>query len=301
MLRIVSVSIGSSARDKKTKSEFLGQPVEMERVGTDGDLLKAARLISELDGKVDAIGLGGIDLYLFAGKRRFKIREAKRLANAAKTTPVVDGSGLKITLERQLVDELAQDFPGKPLKESRALMVSGADRWGMAEGIAAHAAQVVLGDLMFGLGIPIPLRSIRALERVARFAAPIVAQLPFKLLYPTGDKQQEHKPKYQDFFNWADWYCGDFHYIRRNLPEDLAGKVILTNTTTADDREPLRSRGLSYLVTTTPVIDGRSFGMNVLEGLIVALIRQAGDMPSPANIAIFVNKLGLSPNIDKLN
>jgi hypothetical protein len=301
MLRIVSVSIGSSSRDKQTKSEFLGQSVEMERVGTDGDLNKAARLIAELDGKVDAIGLGGIDLYLFAGKRRFQIREAKKLARAAKQTPVVDGSGLKITLERQLVDDLAENFPGKPLKESRALMVSGADRWGMAEGVAAHAAQVVIGDLMFGLGIPIPLRSIRALERVARFAAPVVAQLPFKLLYPTGDKQKENKPKYQDFFNWADWYCGDFHYIRRNLPEQLGGKVILTNTTTADDRALLTGRGLSYLVTTTPVIDGRSFGMNVLEGLIVALIRQAGDIPSPPNIAIFVNKLGLTPNIDRLN
>ncbi|HES58540.1 MAG TPA: hypothetical protein ENO21_03820 [Firmicutes bacterium] len=136
---------------------------------------------------------------------------------------------------------------------------------------------------------------------MARFAAPIVAQLPFKLLYPTGEKQKEHRPKYQDFFIWADWYCGDFHYIRRNLPERLSGKVILTNTTTAEDRSLLRERGLGYLVTTTPVIDGRSFGMNVLEGLITALIRQAGDMPDPASIAIFVNKLGLKPTIDQLN
>jgi hypothetical protein len=160
---------------------------------------------------------------------------------------------------------------------------------------------VVIGDLMFALGIPIPLRSLRALENVARIAAPVVAQLPFKLLYPTGGKQQEHQPKYQDFFAWADWYCGDFHYIRRNLPENLAGKVILTNTTTAEDRELLKERGLDFVVTTTPVIDGRSFGMNVLEGLIVALIRQAGDMPSDSSIAIFINKLGLKPNIDQLN
>jgi len=269
----------------------------MERVGTDGDLKKAARMIAELDGKVDAIGLGGIDLYLYAGKRRFMIREAKQLARAAKKTPVVDGSSLKVTLERRLVDDLAENFPGKPLSESRALVVSAADRWGMAEGIYQHAAHTVFGDLMFGLGIPIPIRTIKALERVARVAAPIVAQMPFKLLYPTGSKQKEHKPKFQDFFHWADWYCGDFHYIRRNLPEQLSGKVILTNTTTADDQALLRQRGLDYLITTTPVIDGRSFGMNVLEGLIVALIHQAGDVPSPANIAIFVNKLGLKPNV----
>jgi hypothetical protein len=301
MLKVVSVSLGSSSRDKTTRAAFLGHQVELSRVGTDGDLARAAGMIAELDGEVDAIGLGGIDRYLCAGNRKYEIREARRLVNAARSTPVVDGSGLKLTLERRIVNQLAVSFTATPLAESKALQVSAVDRWGMAESLAEHAKAIVFGDLMFGLGIGIPLRSIGAVRRLARVIAPVIVQLPFKVLYPTGDKQKEHKPRFTEYFLWADWICGDFHYIRRNLPQRLDGKVILTNTTTADDQQLLKDRGLAYLITTTPVIDGRSFGMNVLEGCLVSLIHQQGDLVSSEMMEIYLNKLDLQPAITPLN
>ena len=121
------------------------------------------------------------------------------------------------------------------------------------------------------------------------------------MLYPTGDKQKEHKPKFTEFFNWADWICGDYHYISRNLPPRLDGKVVLTNTTTEKDQQRLKSLGLAWLITTTPVIDGRSFGMNVLEGCIAALIRSSGDLISEDNYDVYLNKLDLKPTMIKLN
>jgi hypothetical protein len=304
MLKVVSVSLGSSARDKVTRATLLNQEVELTREGTDGDFQRAMARIAELDGQVDAIGLGGIDLYLCVGKRKYTIRDAARLAAQAKTTPVVDGSGLKLTLEKQLVEMVADaqqaaalGFHGHPLVGAKALMVAGVDRWGMSEALSAHAGEMLFGDLIFALGIPVPIRSLKRLEQVGRLVAPIVTNLPFKWVYPTGDKQQEHKPKHSELFIWADWICGDFHYIKRNLPPRLDGKVVLTNTTTEDDVADLRARGLSYLITTTPVIDGRSFGMNVLEGCVAALIRQRGDLLSPDNYAVYLNKLNLQPTV----
>src|SRR5690606_16160319 len=64
MKRVVSVSIGSSERDHVAEVELLGQRVRVERIGTDGDVERAIRLIAELDGQVDAFGMGGIDLYV---------------------------------------------------------------------------------------------------------------------------------------------------------------------------------------------------------------------------------------------
>ena len=58
MKRAVSVSIGSSKRDKAVEIELLGERVRIERIGTDGDMEKAARMYQELDGKVDAFGRG---------------------------------------------------------------------------------------------------------------------------------------------------------------------------------------------------------------------------------------------------
>jgi len=93
---VVSVSLGSSKRDSTAQAVFLGEEFILERVGTDGDMQKAVQKIGELDGRVDAIGLGGIDLYLWLGEKRYVIRDAKKLKEAAKITPVVDGSGLNI-------------------------------------------------------------------------------------------------------------------------------------------------------------------------------------------------------------
>ena len=64
MKRAVSISIGSSKRNKAVEVDLLGEKVSIERIGTDGDMEKAARLYEELDGKVDAFGVGGADLGL---------------------------------------------------------------------------------------------------------------------------------------------------------------------------------------------------------------------------------------------
>ena len=37
MKRVVSISLGTSKRDKRSETEFLGRPFIVERIGTDGD------------------------------------------------------------------------------------------------------------------------------------------------------------------------------------------------------------------------------------------------------------------------
>ena len=71
MKRIVSVGIGSSKRDSKAVVRVHGEEFSLERMGTDGDNQKAIAIIKELDGKVAAIGMGGNDLYLWGGRRRY--------------------------------------------------------------------------------------------------------------------------------------------------------------------------------------------------------------------------------------
>src|SRR5690606_41502640 len=65
--------------------------------------------------------------------------------------------------------------------------------------------------------------------------APIAVRLPLSVLYPTGERQEQIVPKHGRFFAWADVIAGDWHYIRRHMPPSLGGKVILTNTVTAED------------------------------------------------------------------
>jgi hypothetical protein len=194
------------------------------------------------------------------------------LARAAKTTPVVDGSGLKDTLERETIRRLQSDGTLN-FKNKKVLLVSAVDRFGMAEEIARTGADVTFGDFLFILGLDIPIRSLRAVRRLGALILPIATKLPFKMLYPTGEKQNEilKSAKHQRRMDEAEIIAGDFLLIRRYLPENLRGKTILTNTTTAKDVELLRERGLMRLITTTPEFGGRSFGTNVMEAVFAAL------------------------------
>lgn len=293
LLRVVSVSLGSSQRDHTAQATLLGHEFSIERRGTDGDLKKARAEIAELDGQVAAIGLGGIDLYVVAGARRYIMRDAAILASAAKITPVVDGSGLKDTLERATVRRLQSegtlDFKGK-----NVLVVSAVDRFGMAEEVAAAGANCVFGDLLFNLGLNVPVRSMKMVRRLAAAMLPLVTKLPFKMLYPTGDKQNEivDSAAHRRQMEAAEIIAGDFLLIRRYLPARLDGKTILTNTTTPRDLELLRERGLKLLITTTPEFGGRSFGTNVMEGIFVAL----GAHTAPEYLAL-LEKLEWKPRV----
>ncbi|MFS8639613.1 MAG: quinate 5-dehydrogenase [Symbiobacteriaceae bacterium] len=299
MKRIVSVSLGSSRRNHRARLELLGETIEIERIGTDGDMQKAIALIRELDGKVDAFGMGGTDLYLVAGRRRYLLHASLPLARAAVRTPIVDGSGLKNTLERRVVRQLARegviDFPNK-----RVLVTVAVDRFGMAEALAETGCDLILGDLIFGLGIPIPLRSLRALERLATVIAPIATRLPLSVLYPTGRQQEETVPRHGRFFAWADVIAGDWHYVRRHMPASLADKIILTNTVTREDVELLRQRGAAMLVTTTPEVNGRSFGTNVMEAVLVAVSGRRPEELGPADYERMLDELGFRPRIEPL-
>lgn len=296
MKRVVSVSLGSSKRDHKVEAEFLGEKFVIERIGTDGDMERAIQMIRELDGKVDAFGMGGIDLYLVAGNRRYAIREAKKIAAAAEKTPIVDGSGLKNTLERRVIEYLQHEL-GWDFKDRRALVVSGVDRFGIAEALWYAGCKTTYGDLIFAVGIPIPIHSLSTLRFLAYTLLPIFSQLPFKYLYPTGEKQETVTSKYDKYYHENEIIAGDFHYIRKYMPSELPDKIIITNTVTKDDIELLRERGVKVLVTTTPEMEGRSFGTNVMEGVLISLLGKKVDEVKPEDYSRLLEQLQFKPRI----
>lgn len=275
MKHVVSVSIGSAQRDHYVELDLFGEKVIVERRGTDGDMKKAVELISLLDGKIDAFGMGGIDVYLSAGKKRYIIKDALPIHAAAKKTPIVDGTGLKISLEKEVpvfVDKHVEKLAGK-----KVFILPGIDRYGLAQGFEKLGCDLTFGDLMVALNINFPIRSLRALDRIGSIIAPIACRLPFEMLYPTGGEQNKgvsKSGKFDNYFYEADIIAGDYHYIRRYMPQDIGGKLVVTNTVTESDIEWMRQCGVKTLVTSTPDLNGRSFGTNVIEALLVALINK---------------------------
>ena len=299
MKRAVSISIGSSKRDKSVEIDLLGQRVRLERIGTDGDMEKAARLFQELDGKVDAFGVGGADLGVLVEGKFYPLYSVQSMVRFIKHTPVVDGAGLKNTIEAQLAQFIDERLPGRlPLK--RALITTGADRWGMTTSFLSAGYECVFGDLMFGLGLPIRLHSAAAIKRLAALVMPIAGRLPFAWIYPTGEKQEERKPKWEGDYAWASVIAGDVHYIKRHMPQFLAGKVVATNTTTDEDVDLFRRAGVASLVTSTPRLEGRTFGTNVMEAALVAVAGE-GRALTHDELAELIVRVGMEPQLQQLN
>jgi hypothetical protein len=293
---VVSISLGSSKRNHKATAKFCGQEFVIERIGTDGSRNKAIELIRELDGKVDVFGLGGTDLYIYAGNKRYTFRESQKIARSAKITPVVDGSGVKNTLERKVIRFLEEQKIVQ-FKDKKVLLVCAVDRFGMAEALVAAGSNAVFGDLLFGLGLPVPLRSLGGLKTLARFIAPVISKLPIRLFYPTGERQLQNQPRFSRYFDDADIIAGDFHFIRRYMPLHLPGKMIVTNTVTAEDEDLLKARGVRTLVTTTPEIGGRSFGTNIIEGILVTLAQKNPQNMDAQDYERILEEAGISPRV----
>lgn len=303
MKKVISISLGSDKRDHKVETEFLGEQFIIERRGTNGDKKKAAQLFSELDGKYDAFGLGGIDLSIKVSDNKYYFKDAKKLIRGVKKTPVVDGSGLKNTLERIAVNYLI-DTLNIDLKQKKVLVTSAMDRFGMAEAFNLNNSDLICGDLIFGLGIPIRIKSLKALKVVASIIAPVVTKLPFELVYPTGSKQDDFKEgddKYRKYYDEVDIIAGDFHYIKSHLPQRINNKIILTNTTTKKDIEDLKKRGAKSIITTTPNLNGRTFGTNVMEALLVSILDKDPKNIRTEDYLELLNKLDFKPNHVLLN
>ena len=98
MKRAVSISIGSSKRNKAVTVKLLGEDVSIERIGTDGDMEAAALKYKELDGVVDAFGVGGADLGVMVDNKWYRLYSVEKMIRFIQKTPVVDGTGLKNTL-----------------------------------------------------------------------------------------------------------------------------------------------------------------------------------------------------------
>lgn len=299
MKRAVSISLGSTTRDKTVEVKLLGEMVRIERVGTNGDEVKARQMYRELDGKVDAFGVGGIDLGVHTPWKFYPLHAALKLVQDVKQTPVVDGSGLKETLEARVMQWVEKKI-GDEIQPKTAFLVAGITRYGMTESFIKAGYKCVFGDLMFGLDLPIAINSLSSLNVVARIIMPIVGRMPLSMLYPTGEKQEQVTPKYEKYYQGNTVTGGDFLYIKQHMPEDMRGKIIVTNTTTPADVEFLKKRGVKYLVTTTPNLDGRSFGTNMMEAAMIA-VSGKGRVLTNDELDTLIDQLGFEPQLQKLN
>lgn len=299
MKQVVSVSLGSPRRDFANEIETKVCRLFVRRIGTGGDIKKAAALLKSFDGKVDALGLGGVNFTLRAGHRRYKLWDGVRLAALVKKTPLVDGGGIKDTVERDLIPFI-QAQAGWPRQGQTVLIMSALDRYALAAALEKAGCRLVIGDALFALGLPAPFYSLASFRAAACLTLPFLGRLPISWLYPVGERQEAIVPRFKRFYRKADVIAGDFHFLRRHLPGDLSGKNIITSTLTPEDVQELKKRGVMWLATPGPSFQGRSLGSNLLEAASVAIMGK-GVAAHPEFYPELFKQIGWEPRLERLN
>ena len=299
---IVSVSLGPSSRDYAFTTELFGEKIHVRRVGADGNVQRAGELVAQFDGQVDAIGLGGMNVYFRVGNRTYTHRQIQQVASIAQTTPVVDGANLRNTLERWAIGQVAREHPGI-FSHKRVFVVSGIDRYGMAQVLGTYTQQIEFGDPIFHLNLPFALRSFGQLDRYASLVLPVLCRAPYGRLCPVGREQDLRTPRGVKHFRQAHIIAGDYVYIRRFAPEDLRGKTVITNALTAADLQDLKERGVESLITITPPFsDERPFvGTNVIEAILVSFIDRSPDQITEDDYLNLVARGELEPRVTTLS
>jgi len=299
---IVSVSLGPASRDFEFSTQIFGEQVHVRRFGADGDVDRARELVARFDGQVDAIGLGGMNLYFSVGQRTYVHQQIQYVASAARTTPVVDGAHLKNTLERWAIGEIGRRHRDL-LSQKRIFVVSGVDRYAMAQVLGTYTDRILFGDPIFHLNLPFALRSFNQLERYASLVLPALCRSPYSRLGLVGLDQDQRTPRGTKYFDGADVVAGEFAYIRRFAPDDLRGKVVITNSLSARDVEDLRERGVESLITITPALsEAHPFvGMNVIEAIFLTFIDRPAQEITQDDYLNLVARSELEPQVTVLN
>jgi predicted amino acid dehydrogenase len=259
---------------------FLGQEIHVSRKGCGGDAAKAAALIAEYDGQVDAIGLDGLPSKLELGpfSRPHEIGQTLAGTAVAQTTPVVDGSGIRAGLERWAVILADRAQPGI-FAQKHILMVPGLNHPGLTQALSRRSPAVHYADPVVYFGLPqFPgIGSKVTLNRAAPGTLDQLKNAPFRRITPqpgTAGTTRAVAP-----FEWADVIAGDIGAIRRYAPAQLKRKTVVVEYASEEDVADMRQRGVAILVTLMPSTDGeKSLGRwsaAAIEAMLVALRKDA--------------------------
>jgi predicted amino acid dehydrogenase len=230
---------------------FLGQEIEILRIGCGGDSGFARQLISDYDGRVEAIGLEGLPAALDLGTQRRAHVEGQTLANVAQVTSLVDGSGIRAGLERWGIILADRAEPGI-FSEKRVLMAPGLNHRGLAQALGRHSSTIRYADPVLYFAVPY-FPGVGSKFTLQQAAGPTLEQLkdaPFRRITPQpGDPGTSRN---EDPFTWADVIAGDIGAIRRYAPSALRQKTVVVEWAAEEDLQDLSRRGAAIAITIMP-------------------------------------------------
>jgi predicted amino acid dehydrogenase len=270
---IISLSLGPSRNSGESVIDVFGEPFNVRRLGTDGDLSRVRMHVAGFDGKVDVICLEDMQLFFRIGRRMFRHRQIQHVVESAHSTPVVDGTHLGHTLDRWAISLAMRQDPDL-FHYKEILFLSGIHQLPLAQVLRNATDRLIFCDPIFNWNVPFTLHSLPQLERYARSTLPYLCKTPYLRLVPKRPRANRLAQYLAKLFSSADVIVGDVSTIRLIAPSDLRRKIIVTSRVSEDELDDLRDNGVESVVNLSPTYDRAQpfIDKSVIEGALACRI-----------------------------
>ncbi len=283
-----------------TTVRFLGLEFVLRRAGCGGSPERAATLVREAAGIVDAVALDGVPCSLQLGSARARHDAGRAVAREAAGAAVLDGGGIRAGLERWALALIDRAQPGMTARR-RVLMVPGLNHGGLAHALETRGSRLRYADPTVFFGLPrLPgVGSPTTLEKVARSTLQALGAAPMARLLPAPTPRLARRAR--PLFEWAEVLAGDVGFIRAHGPDRLPGRTALVETAGQEDLEDLRFRGVATVAMLTPALESEAGPLPasaaVLEALLACVCAERGVRRSEDAYLDLVAELSWSPDI----
>lgn len=303
MKTVVSISQRSSEFDYELRTEFLGQPFRILRVGTDGDLSRAESILDSVKAEADAIGLSMFHDQYHAGRETLEHPDTLRLKAIVPDKSVTTGARLRGILQEWAVRHTQTEL-GHFFDNARVLFLNGQAGYPVARALSEYTDNLLFADPYIDFGVPRLLTSLAQLETytaltvpmmfrpAAARAADIIRQLPVIRL---GEKLVAGSLR--EAVKGAHVIVAGLDDLQDFSHEQLDGKTVITSRVTDQTLDWMRSRRVAMVVDYSPWLEGRPVGVNVMEAMISAALSRTPAQMGPDDYLDVIQNLGIEPRI----
>ena len=296
-LLVVNVALTGSDRDYDERVTFLDHDFRLVRLGTDGDVSAAERLVHEWSGRADAIAVTGIRDARATGLYDGDLAAVERVKSAAAgRLPVTDGHALRDVLQEWAVRHVQTEMPGF-FSNARVIVLGEVNHSRATRVLKEFTDNIEYADPLHRLGLPEKLQTNRLFGLAAR-----IGNVPIGLI-PDSVKAQLKAPGQRLSHSItrkaardADVVVATYHELAGFGLEDLAGKTLVTSAISDEELAELGDRGVDMVLDATPQPFSVTVVAAVLEAMMLALVSASGKLTQD-DLLDMIDAAGLEPRL----
>jgi predicted amino acid dehydrogenase len=295
MKRVIGVSLGAGDQDFAFSARFLGQKLDVRRLGTNGSAASAVKLLKHWEKHADAIGLGVVKDSYAVGSRRYVEKDSARMTGAVTRVPITTGGRLNDILQEWALRHV-QIKLGDYFNNARVLFFSGMTNYKLATAMSEYTQNLEFADPLLQLGVPKLLTSLDAVELYTSGAHYVQDWAPTGLMSSAPIKAWTRFVLRQAMRD-ATVIVAPVHELDRFGAEELSGKTIITSTVNDRRIAQFKKKDVAMVVDGAPALFDHVLSPSLLDAMIIAATEKTPDEILEDDYLEIITSLQLEPRI----